>query len=143
MAQVMPPWPVLREDFALRRQQREDEVQDLRALLLEHADPQAGPAAWIDAAATAVAVACLGDNHLWQDLLLNNRHELNALLRHWFPSLVAANHADMKWKKFLYRALCERENILICKSPSCEVCSDRGVCFEAPERPLGIAVVVR
>jgi nitrogen fixation protein NifQ len=133
MGCAMPPWPVLREDFAERRAQRDDEVQDLRALLLEHADPAAGPPEWIAAAATAVAVACLGDNHLWQDLLLDDRRQLNALLRHWFPSLVAANASDMKWKKFLYRALCERAEVLICKSPSCEVCCDRPLCFEAPD----------
>jgi nitrogen fixation protein NifQ len=85
------------------------------------------------AAATAVAVACLGDNHLWQDLLLANRGELNAIMRHWFPTMVAKNSGDMKWKKFFYRQLCEREEILICKSPSCGVCTDKAVCFEAPE----------
>ncbi|MBP6337463.1 MAG: nitrogen fixation protein NifQ [Vitreoscilla sp.] len=127
------PWPVLREDFAARRALREDEVADVAALLLDHADPQAGPAEWREAAATAVAVACLGDNHLWQDLLLANRGELNAIMRHWFPAIVAKNSGDMKWKKFFYRQLCERAEILICKSPSCGVCTDQPVCFEAPE----------
>ena len=88
------PWPVLREDFAARRAVREDEVADVVALLLDHADPQAGPSEWIEAAATAVAVACLGDNHLWQDLLLANRGELNAIMRHWFPAIVAKNSGD-------------------------------------------------
>ena len=58
------PWPVLREDFAARRALREDEVADVVALLLDHADLQAGPVEWREAAATALAVACLGDNHL-------------------------------------------------------------------------------
>ena len=133
------PWPVLREDFAARRAVREDEVADVVALLLDHADPQAGPSEWLEAAATAVAVACLGDNHLWQDLLLTNRGELNAIMRHWFPAIVAKNSGDMKWKKFFYRQLCERAEILICKSPSCGVCTDQPVCFEAPETASGPA----
>jgi nitrogen fixation protein NifQ len=127
------PWPVLREDFADRRATREDEVADVVALLLDHADDSAGPANLTRAAATAVAVACLGDNHLWQDLLLPHRGELNRLLRFWFPAIVAKNSGDMKWKKFLYRQLCEREEVLICKSPSCAVCTDYAVCFEAPD----------
>lgn len=31
------------------------------------------------------------------------------MMRSRFPALVAKNHADMKWTKFLYRQLCERE----------------------------------
>jgi len=127
------PWPVLREDFSDRRAVREDEVIDVRALLLAHADPAAGTPAWREAAATAVAVACLGDNHLWQDLLLPHRGELNRLMRFWFPQIVAKNSGDMKWKKFLYRQLCEQAEILICKSPSCAVCTDHALCFEAPD----------
>jgi nitrogen fixation protein NifQ len=84
--------------------------------------------------AERVALACLGDNHLWQDLKLASRGELSELMRHWFPELVARNRADMKWKKFLYKQLCERESLLICKAPSCEVCTDRPLCF-GPETP--------
>lgn len=112
-----------------RRAKRDDEVADLVGLLVAHADPQAGPAHEIERVALTLAVASLGDNHLWQDLGLGSRAELSALMRRWFPSLVARNDRDMKWKKFLYRLLCEREQVLICKSPSCAVCSDVGVCF--------------
>lgn len=112
-----------------RRTMRDDEVQDVRQLLLDHADPLAGTPAEIAHMADIVAVACLGDNHLWQDLQLASRAELSALMKHWFPSLVARNSGDMKWKKFLYKQLCEREEIFICKAPSCAVCSDHAVCF--------------
>lgn len=108
---------------------RADDVDDVRGLLLDHADPSAGTADQREAMAQAVAVACLGDHHLWQDLGLGSRAELSALMRQWFPALVARNHGDMKWKKFLYRQLCEREQILICKSPSCAVCEDHPACF--------------
>ncbi|MDZ5458367.1 nitrogen fixation protein NifQ [Azohydromonas lata] len=112
-----------------RRATRDDEVQDVRQLLLDHADPSAGTPAEIEHMADTVAVACLGDNHLWQDLQLASRAELSALMRHWFPSLVVRNTGDMKWKKFLYKQLCEREEIFICKAPSCAVCTDHPVCF--------------
>lgn len=112
---------------------RADEVIDLVALLLDHADPAAGTRTEIEAAAERVAVACLGDNHLWQGMGFASRAELSALMGRWFPSLVAKNHADMKWKKFLYRQLCEREGLFICKAPSCAVCIDRPVCFGPEE----------
>ncbi len=109
--------------------QRADEVVDLVALLLDHADPAAGPPHEIAVVAERVALGCLGDNHLWQDMHFASRAELSALMRRWFPALVAKNHADMKWKKFLYKQLCEREELFICKAPSCDVCCDRPVCF--------------
>ena len=112
-----------------RRAARDDEVADLVALLVEHADPAAGSPHEIERVALTLAVASLGDNHLWQDLQLASRAELSALMWRWFPALVARNSGDMKWKKFLYRELCRREEILICKSPSCAVCTDRPVCF--------------
>lgn len=112
-----------------RRQQREDEVADVSALLLDHANTAAGTAAECTAMAEHLALACLGDQHLWQDLQLGSRAELSALMKHWFPSLVARNHADMKWKKFFYKQLCERAELMICKAPTCAVCSDHPVCF--------------
>lgn len=124
-----PLHPALQTEVALRRQRRDDEVSDVRALLLDHADPAAGTERQRAAVAEWVALACLGDQHLWQDLGFASRAELSALMAHWFPALVARNHADMKWKKFLYKQLCEREQLFICKAPSCAVCSDRPVCF--------------
>jgi len=124
--QILPmPLPVALH----RRGARGDEVADVEALLLDHLDPFGGPLEEGRAVAEAIAVACLGDNHLWQDLGLGSRNELSVLMRRWFPGLVARNSGDMKWKKFLYRQLCEREEVLICKSPSCAVCSDYAVCF--------------
>lgn len=117
-----------------RRSTRDDEVQDLLALLLDHAAPAAGSAAEIRAAAEWVAVASLGDNHLWQDMQFGSRAELSAFMAHWFPTLVARNQHDMKWKKFLYKQLCEREELFVCKAPSCAVCCDHAICF-GPEEP--------
>jgi nitrogen fixation protein NifQ len=123
----------LAPEVCARRTNRDDEVADLVSLLLAHTDPAAGPVEEARRVALTVAVASLGDNHLWQDLQFASRAELSALMRHWFPALVTKNHADMKWKKFLYRQLCEREQVLICKSPSCAVCTDFAVCFGPEE----------
>lgn len=118
---------VLPATITRRRATRDDEVADVRALLLDHAAADAGPA--VEQVAETVAVACLGDNHLWQDLQLASRAELSALMQRWFPALVEKNRFDMKWKKFLYKQLCERAEVFVCKAPSCAVCSDHALCF--------------
>jgi nitrogen fixation protein NifQ len=112
-----------------RMRSRSDEIDDLMALLLDHADPSAGPNADRDHVAWLIACASLGDRHLWQDLGLPSRDALSALIARWFPALKALNVGDMKWKKFFYRQLCLKEDILICKSPSCSDCTDHAVCF--------------
>jgi nitrogen fixation protein NifQ len=114
---------------ASRRGSRYDEVEDLVALFGEHADPGAGTPEEVACISHALACACLGANHLWQDLKLPSRRELSALLGYWFPRLAAKNTHDMKWKKFFYKQLCEREELFVCKAPSCGVCPDYARCF--------------
>ncbi len=129
-----PDWHAL----AGRMVSRHDEVVDLMSLLRDHADPAAGSAAALDAVAWAIACASLGDQHLWQDLGLPSRAELSALIARWFPRLAALNTHNMKWKKFLYKQLCLRAELLICKAPSCGVCTDHGLCF-GPEDASAVA----
>lgn len=112
-----------------RMRARNDEIDDLMALLLDHADRSAGPKAELYHVAWQIACASLGDQHLWQDLGLPSRDALTQLIGRWFPALAARNVDHMKWKKFFYRQLCERADIMICKSPSCAECSDVGLCF--------------
>lgn len=80
-----------------------------------------------------IAQACMGDNHLWQDMRLPNRVALSDLMKTSFPALAAKNTGDMKWKKFFYKQLCERADIFICKSPSCGICVDYDKCFGAED----------
>jgi len=80
-----------------------------------------------------IVSACLGSDHLWQDLGLWKRSELSALLNYNFPALAARNTKDMKWKKFLYKQLCEAEGLYLCRAPSCEVCADYNHCFGPEE----------
>jgi nitrogen fixation protein NifQ len=102
------------------------EFDDLLAFLQAFADPDVEGS---DAMATVVATACMGADHLWQDLGLPSRAALSELMSLDFPALAHANRKDMKWKKFLYRELCQREGIYVCASPSCEACKDHPVCF--------------
>lgn len=120
-----------------RIEPRIDEIEDLVSLLRAHADPAAGQMEDVEAVAHALASGSLGDNHLWQDLFMPSRRELSALIRQWFPSLAARNTQDMKWKKFFYKQLCEREQIFVCKAPSCGVCSDQPLCFGPEDDPVG------
>lgn len=106
------------------------EFPDLLQLLLEHravADEHHRNVAHL------VATACMGSDHLWQDLGLPNRKALSDLLFGHFPDLAAKNTGDMKWKKFFYKQLCEREGINACRSPSCAACCDYAKCFGAEE----------
>lgn len=105
----------------------DEEVDDLVALLLAHATH---PGVLAQHLARALAEASMGPNHLWEDLGLGGRDQLNALMQEHFSSLKAQNSQNMRWKKFFYRALCERAEVLICKSPHCASCEDKPICFE-------------
>ncbi len=102
------------------------EKQDLEQLLRQFAIRQDDDTEWLIA---VIVAACLGSDHLWQDLGLWSRSDLSAMLNYNFPELVTRNSNDMKWKKFLYKQLCEAEGLYVCRAPSCEVCKDYQNCF--------------
>lgn len=111
-------------------EQRLPEQDELRNLLLEHRADPSREAEWM---AQIVVTGCMGGDHLWQDLGLWARSDLSLLMQRNFASLAAKNDRDMKWKKFLYKQLCEAEGIYVCRSPSCEVCPDYAACFGPEE----------
>lgn len=102
------------------------EWDELRALLLQHRAAADASETWL---AGIVATACMGGDHLWQDLGLDARSELSVLMSRNFPGLTALNQRDMKWKRFLYKQLCNSAGVYVCRSPSCEVCADYAQCF--------------
>jgi len=102
------------------------EKEDLVALLKHFALTDTPETDWL---IEILVAGCLGNDHLWQDLGLWSRAQLSAMLNHNFPELAAKNDKDMKWKKFLYKQLCEAEGIYVCRAPSCEVCIDYSKCF--------------
>lgn len=79
--------------------------------------------------AAMLARRCQRPNHLWQDLGLNDRGELSALMQRHFAGLARRNSGDMKWKKFLYRMICGAEGFQLCTTPICTECRDFEACF--------------
>jgi nitrogen fixation protein NifQ len=111
-------------------EERRGEFDDLFNLLLDSATRPDEETAWM---ARGMAVACLGKNHLWQDMGLPHRKSLSELIRSCFGPLHEKNTGDMKWKKFFYKQICEREGFYLCKSPSCGACVDYNKCFGPEE----------
>lgn len=107
---------------------RADEIDELQRLLLLNRANQSESERWL---ATIIAVGCMGSDHLWQDMGLWSRRDLTSLMNRNFPSL--RNEKNMKWKKYLYKQLCETEGIYTCRSPSCEVCADYQLCFSTED----------
>jgi nitrogen fixation protein NifQ len=105
---------------------RRDERQELVELMLLDKAGDSPSEVWM---AHIVAAGCMASDHLWQDLGLWRRADLTALMRRNFPALAARNVKDMKWKRFLYKQLCEAEGVYACRAPSCEVCTDYHACF--------------
>jgi len=106
--------------------QRNDERAELVRLMLMDKAGDSPSEVWM---AHVVAAGCMARDHLWHDLGLWQRPDLTALMRRNFPPLAARNVRDMKWKRFLYKQLCEAEGIYTCRAPSCEVCTDYHACF--------------
>lgn len=110
--------------------ERAAELEDLRELLVSNRSGRSESEIWM---AEIVIVGCMGSDHLWQDLGLWQRADLSKLMLDNFAPLALRNDKDMKWKKFLYKQLCEAEGIYVCRSPSCEVCVDYDNCFGSEE----------
>ncbi|MBF0144682.1 MAG: nitrogen fixation protein NifQ [Magnetococcales bacterium] len=106
--------------------ERLPEHEGLLQLLYDHRSVADREARWM---ATIVVTGCSGPDHLWSDLGLEHREQLSRLLLHVFYPLASSNTLNMKWKKFLYRQLCQREGLSLCPSPSCRECSDFPQCF--------------
>lgn len=98
----------------------------IRYIQTRAAYPEREETRWI---VSILVAGCLGEDHLWQDLGLWSRQDLSGLIAYNFPQIKAANDKDMKWKKFLYKQLCEAEGIYVCRAPSCECCVDYPRCF--------------
>lgn len=120
------PLPAAEQSQVVCTALSEDEYADLTALLHEFRRDDSEENRWV---IHAVASACAGANHLWQDMGLPSRDVLSQLMRRYFPVLYYKNASNMKWKKFFYKQLCDRADVPVCKAPSCGVCSDYVNCF--------------
>lgn len=113
----------------------DEEEDQLRALLERFRGDSSEETSWL---ISIVARRSMSPRHLWQDLGLTRREELTRLMSERFPGLAARNSANMKWKKFFYRSLCELEGFVLCAAPTCRACNDFSNCFgdEAGESAL-------
>jgi nitrogen fixation protein NifQ len=119
------------EGFVLNSSKRtsdpEDEELMVRALLMGSRSIKSPVGDWF---ACIVARRALEPNHLWEDLGLAARSDLSRLLLRHFAGIAGKNTRNMRWKKFLYRALCEAEGFTMCPSPTCDSCAEFDVCFD-------------
>lgn len=108
---------------------------DVLAVLLSHVpggnpDRLRAASAWL---ARAIAARAAHPGHLWTAMGFFERPQLTAAIRRHLPTLAAANDQNMRWKRFLYKQICDLNGGVMCKSPNCGVCSDYAVCFPAEE----------
>lgn len=85
------------------------------------------PSLWLT---QIMAARATRPGHLWLAMGLFARPELTAAIRRHLPALAAANHQGMRWKRFLFKQLCDQNGGTLCKAPDCGVCSDYPLCFE-------------
>jgi nitrogen fixation protein NifQ len=104
----------------------DEEEEQLRALFNRYRGDESAETRWL---VSVLARRCMSPNHLWQDLGLSSRSDLNRLMTERFPLLAARNTQNMKWKKFFYRCLCEMEGFSLCAAPTCAECHDYSACF--------------
>ncbi len=108
---------------------------DILALLREHIPTDRSRShrlisAWL---CHILAARAAHPGHLWVAMGLFERPELSAAIRRHLPTLSEANTGNMRWKRFLYKEVCERQGGTLCKAPNCGECSDYVLCFAGEE----------
>jgi nitrogen fixation protein NifQ len=104
----------------------DDEELMVRELLLQNCS---GEKRLVDWMSCILARRALEANHLWEDLGLAARADLSVLMGRHFGPLAAKNTRNMRWKKFLYRSMCEAEGFTMCPSPTCDSCTEFSICY--------------
>lgn len=132
---VAPDHPLLvAEDYV--PQDACEEQAWVRSLLLRNVSTDLELSRWL---AAIVARRAMEGSHLWEDLGLPNRDALTRLLQRHFAPLAIRNVNNMRWKRFLFRLLCEDEGLVHCTSPTCCSCPDVDKCFEPSSAEAMIA----
>jgi nitrogen fixation protein NifQ len=121
---------VFQQAYAAHVSPLADEFVDMVGLLLEHRSFDAEYNVWV---AHAIASGCMGSDHLYHDMGLPDRRTLSGLLERYFTSLFQKNIHNMKWKKFFYKQLCDRAEVLMCPARNCQSCVDYKNCFSSEE----------
>jgi len=111
---------------------------DVRELILSYIadnasmqEKQAG-----DLLARILAARAAIPGHLWVSMGFFKRPQLTAAIRRYLPLMAKANNKNMRWKRFFFKQVCDRNGGNMCKTPNCGDCSDYAVCFVTePEEP--------
>lgn len=103
-----------------------EHFKSLVSLLLSYRANDDPLARWLS---HAVAAACFGRQHLWQDLGFNSRDDVSRLLADWFPRLSSLNTQNLKWKRFLFEQLGRRQGMPGLRPPCCADCNSYRLCF--------------
>jgi len=103
---------------------------EVLSILLSHV-PASGSRNWHQSVRLAHILAARAalPGHLWVAMGLFERSQLTAAIRRHLPSLADANNQNMRWKRYLYKQVCEQNGGVMCKAPNCGVCSDYEQCF--------------
>ncbi|MBB4424067.1 nitrogen fixation protein NifQ [Bradyrhizobium sp. CIR48] len=116
----------LAEQLSAFKCEEDDEIAMLRDFLLKQRSTEGDIGRWL---AAMIARRAIEPDHLWEALGLRNRGELSRLLSRHFAPLAVRNVNNMRWKRFLYRMLCEDEGLVMCTTPVCTQCVDFNLCF--------------
>lgn len=105
--------------------------EEILGLLLEHVPTTLGHQDIPISVYLCYILACRAarPGHLWVAMGLFERPELTAAIRRHLPTLAAANSQNMRWKRYLFKQVCDRSGKTMCKAPNCGVCSDYAICF--------------
>lgn len=117
----------LEEESPSSEQAALDINADVLKLLLSHLPPHRSPVSlWL---AHAIAARSAQPEHLWIAMGFFERPQLTAAIQRHLPSLAKANARGMRWKRYLFKQVCEMNGGTMCKAPNCGVCSDYPLCF--------------
>lgn len=67
--------------------------------------------------------------HLWVAMGLTERAQLTSAIRRHLPTLANSNRQNMRWKRYLFKQVCDLNGGVMCKAPNCGECSDYSLCF--------------
>jgi len=104
---------------------------EVLGILFDHVPPNVGgpPGRTPEWLARIIAARAAHPGHLWVSMGLFERPELTAAIRRHLPTLAAANDKNMRWKRYLFKQVCDLHGAVLCKAPNCGVCSDYALCF--------------
>lgn len=126
--ELQPLEPMTAEQYAAVQSGLSVKFKGLVKLLIAHA-PQAAEEAPVRWLAHALATACCGNQHLWEDLELDGRESVSALLERYFEPLYRRNTANLRWKHFIFAELGASLGIEDMRPPGCSQCDSFTDCF--------------